>query len=130
MTFHKLDPKVLWVPDGEDYGGITDRHLVVSREQVLQALDILPPVLQDPMQYAHLLDDRFGNTVETLIDFRWKQQALPVQRFRRMMFTCAQDGDTTRFRNMSTVQVREGVRLKYGKEYVSSYATCGLQIGV
>jgi hypothetical protein len=125
----QLDPNVLWVPDGEDYGGITDRHLVVSRDQVLQALDILPPVLQDPTQYAHLLDNRYGNTVETLIDFRWKQESLPVRRFSRMMFTCGQDGDTTRFRNMG-VEVREGVRLKYGKEYVSSYATCGLQIGI
>jgi hypothetical protein len=124
-----LDPTVLWVPAGEDYGGITDRHLVVSREHVLQALDILPPVLQDPQKYEHLLDNRFGNTVETLIDFRWKDEGLPVHRFSRMMFTCGQDGDTTRFRSLG-VEVREGVRLKYRKEYVSSYVTCGLQIGV
>jgi hypothetical protein len=86
-------------------------------------------VLDDPKKYEHLLNDRFGNTVETLIDFRWKDEGLPVQRFNRMMFTCGQDGDTTRFRSLG-MEVREGVRLKYGKEYVSSYATCGLQIGV
>jgi hypothetical protein len=125
----QLDVNVLWVPGGEDYGGITDRHLVVSREHVLQALDILPPVLREPQNYAHLLGNQYGNNAERLIEFRWKEEGLPVQRFNRMMFTCGQDGDTTRMKGLG-VQVREGVRLKYEKEYVASYATCGLQIGV
>jgi hypothetical protein len=125
----QLDPNYMWVPAGEDYGGITDRHLVASRAQVLPALDIFPPILKDPQRYAHLLNNTYGNNVEKIIDYRWKEQGLPVQRFSRMMFTCGQDGDVTRMKGLG-VPVREGVRLKYEKEYVASYATCGLQIGV
>jgi hypothetical protein len=125
----KLDPRFLWVPAGEDYGGITDRHLVASREHVLQALDIFPPIIQHPQRYAHLLNNTYGNNVERIIDYRWKEEGLPVQRFNRMMFTCGQDGDVTRMKGLG-VPVREGVRLKYEKEYIASYATCGLQIGV
>lgn len=41
-----LDPTEVWVPEGEEYGGITDRHVVAPAEKILQVLDILPPVLR------------------------------------------------------------------------------------
>ena len=38
----------MYVPEGEDYGGYTDRHLVVSRENIYEALDIFPEILRRP----------------------------------------------------------------------------------
>ena len=35
-----LERSAIWVPDGEHYGGINDRHVVVSREDVADLLNI------------------------------------------------------------------------------------------
>ncbi len=120
-----LNPRYLWVPFGQDFGGITDRHLVVSSEHVLAALDILPGLFQDPSAYPRLSDDLY-NPEQLLLD-RWKQLGIAhlVRRFPRMMFTCgnAAIDDVTRWKATGDI-VEEGVRKKYRKEYMQSVDTC------
>jgi hypothetical protein len=122
----ELDPQYLWLPRGQNFGGVTDRHLVVNAENLLPALDILPALLAHPERYPKLLADRRGNP-ERMILQRWRDLKLGkrVKRFKRMMFTCAADGDMTRWNSMSDFVVPEGVHLKYQKEYNQSHATCG-----
>ncbi|MGZ5374767.1 MAG: hypothetical protein ACXWDK_10920, partial [Aeromicrobium sp.] len=43
-----LDRGSLWIPDGEQYGGLTDRHLVVSREDAAAALSLIDDILLRP----------------------------------------------------------------------------------
>lgn len=43
-----LRENTIHVPKGEGYLGYTDRHLVVSRDNILDALDILPTLLREP----------------------------------------------------------------------------------
>ena len=43
-----LDRRSLWIPDGQWYGGLTDRHLVVSREDVATALSLIDDILLRP----------------------------------------------------------------------------------
>ena len=120
-----LSQNDLWIPDGEDYGGITDRHLVVSSRDVLNALDILPGLLKNPGLYEQCFSEKHCNA-ETLIKKRWEAMGLvsKVRRFPRMMFTCATEGDTTRWKKMSTEIVPEGVHLKYKSEYYESHENC------
>ena len=33
-----LDPDLIWVPEGENYGGLNDRHLVASRQNIVDCL--------------------------------------------------------------------------------------------
>ena len=119
-----LDNNHMWVPEGQDYGGVTDRHLVVSSEHVLQALNILPPLLSHPEQYADVLNMTTFNP-EKLILRQWKNEGIQplLRRFPRMMFTCAQSGDSTRWMKMQT-PIKEGVNLKYVDEYYDSELTC------
>ena len=50
-----LNPGILWVPDGEHYGSITDRHVVLSRGNVEQYLNILENMMFRPAElYAKL----------------------------------------------------------------------------
>ena len=42
----------VWVPDAQDYGGLCDRFLVAPSDLVLQALDIMRPVVAKP-ERAH-----------------------------------------------------------------------------
>ena len=118
----ELDNESLWIPEGEDYKGITDRHLVVSAQDVLAALNILPPLLSHPEDYG--VQNREFNP-ERLILQRWTEEGLvdKVRRFSRMMFTCGQEGDTTRWRKLG-LSVKEGVQLKYSAEYYDSELTC------
>jgi hypothetical protein len=52
-----LDRDAIWFPDGENYGGLTDRHLVVSRADVVNCLNIIEDILLQPIQlYAEMKD--------------------------------------------------------------------------
>ena len=118
----ELDPQYLWVPNGEDYSGITDRHVVMNRKQVLKVLNILPPIILKPKQYMYKVLNP-----EILIKQRWIEEGLwsSVRRFDRMMFTCAVPGDISRWKSHSnSVLTSEGVYLKYKHEYDDAKTTC------
>ena len=120
----ELDPNLVWIPDGEDWRGITDRHHILPAKYVLQALNILPPLLASPERYREDVQSIAFNP-ETLLRRRWDEEGiLPrVRRFPRVLFTCGQDGDMTRWMKLGTL-VEEGVRLKYTEEYYDSHVTC------
>ena len=125
-----LDHTKLWLPTGEDYGGITDRHLVVSRELFLRAIDIIFTPVRHPTKYVDSeLTERYGP--EKLIKRRWTEENLwdSVRRFHRVMFTCAVPGDQTRWSKMSADAVSEGVHLKYPKEHTRAKEYCERSIG-
>lgn len=115
-----LDNRYLWVPRGEDYFGITDRHFVCNSSHIMKALNILPPVVLNPGRYWS-----FRGNPERLIKLRWEEEGLweSVRRFPRMMFTCAVLKDRTRWRRKGKL-VPEGVYLKYDNEYTLTKATC------
>jgi hypothetical protein len=120
----ELDSNYLWVPKGENYGGICDRHLVVNASHVLQALDVLPPLLDTPQRYKDLLNYSFGNS-ERYVKLRLKEQYLfqRVRRFNRNMFLCAAGGDTNLFAPMEQ-RTPQGVHVRYPTEYNASLETC------
>ncbi len=126
-----LDPRFVWVPEGEDYGGINDRHHICARGDVLRCLSILDSVLEQPDRYA----SASGTNPEGLLWTRWGELGLAprVRRMPRVMFTVAAPGDATRWRRRTTHAVRvpsngstASVHLKYEREYVLSRRTCGL----
>jgi hypothetical protein len=119
-----LSDEYLWTPKGSDCGGITDRHLIVSNKNVLKALNVLPLLLERPERYEDILRIRSGNP-EKVLWKSWKLQNIrgKHRRFERMMFTCGEDGDMTRWKQLGEL-VEEGVRLKYMMEYNISHATC------
>lgn len=46
----ELSPERIWVPDSEGYGGVTDRHAILSSSNIKNYLDVLTPVLLNPNQ--------------------------------------------------------------------------------
>jgi hypothetical protein len=119
LHLFQQDPNSLYVPKGEGYGGISDRHLVAPRALILPALSIVDDVA-DTMYSSGKL--KF-NSVETLIMHRWKNMGLSVVFFDRMMFTCAVSGDKTRWKIPGPLKVL-GVSLKYPKEFAMTKAHC------
>lgn len=127
-----LDPKYVWIPDGETFEGLTDRHHIFNKDDVLKGIDIFPPLLRDPQKYESFLLDNLGKSSkfypnpELLIKYRWQEEGLTdrLKMFPRVMFTCAdKTGDATRWQRPK-FSVPEGVRLKYKEEYYASHKTC------
>ena len=121
----------MWVPTGQGYGGVTDRHLVVSRELFLRAIDIIFTPVRHPTKYVDLKWKKSFSNPEGLIKRRWVEENLwdSVRRFHRVMFTCAVPGDTSRWQKMSANAVSQGVHLKYPKEYTQAKKYCERSVG-
>lgn len=123
-NLHDLDNNFMWIPNGEDYYGITDRYLICNSSHILKALNILPPVVLNPQKYWQIAGHI---NPEGLIKRRWVEEGLweSVRRFPRNMFTCASWNDTSRWLIADfSRMVSEGVYLKYVDEYRRTKDTC------
>lgn len=122
-----LDESFMWVPEGQDFGGVTDRHLVANSQQITKALDIYPNPIHYPSKYVDSI--WLHRNPEQMIKRRWIEENLwdDTKRFDRVMFTCADVGDKTRWQGRSERKAEEGVYLKYVEEYNQTKCVCGGQ---
>lgn len=115
-----FDPSALWVPSGQEFGGVTDRHLVVGKDLVLKALDILPPFLGSSPHH--------WKNPEGVLKYIWEDvHGLSVKSFERVMFTVAGPTDTTRWQRptpMNEIPCINGLRFKYIKEFFETESIC------
>jgi hypothetical protein len=56
-----LDRDALWFPDGEHWGGMNDRHLVASRNDIVDCLNVLEEILLHPGELYEQLKDKEPN---------------------------------------------------------------------
>ena len=118
-----VDPDVLWIPEGEDYAGLSDRFLWVHRNHVLSALNILPPLLAHPERYPRSLQKA---STEQFLRHRFKEQGLltKVRRFPRTLYTCGLPQDGSRWATLQDNVDGLPIYYKYTTEYRSATATC------
>jgi len=124
----QLSPEYIWVPSGEDYGGITDRHFVCHRSHIIKALDMYPHFLKNPDKYI-VWDRKLKDNAEQMMRRRWIEQGIyrHTRRFPRVMFAAALPTDkSSRWRKISFADLRtsEGVVAKYILEYKVSQCVC------
>jgi hypothetical protein len=123
QDINKLDPYFLWVPQGQTWGGVTDRYLVVNASDVLEALNVLLPLLKDPSRYSNVLQQRVNT--ERFLAVRWREQSLfPAKRNPRTMFLCMNREDALTSWKPLGVEVFPGVYTKYHIEFKSSQRSC------
>mmetsp|Transcript_10389 Transcript_10389/g.14682 ORF Transcript_10389/g.14682 Transcript_10389/m.14682 type:complete len:286 (-) Transcript_10389:309-1166(-) len=120
-----LANNTVWIPQiGEDYGGFTDRHMIVSRANILDALDIFPTLLHQKSEEMVKLWTG-NNNAEKLLQIVWTSKGLKVKRIKRVMFTCATTFDSTRWRKANgNVPGVPGLLKKYPREYVQAQQNC------
>jgi hypothetical protein len=86
-----LDGSAIWVPNGEDYGGINDRHLVASRDDVVSCLNVIEDIVLNPIEVHETTryqpDYRFRNN-ELFFAHHLGRKALrhKVKRFPYVMY--------------------------------------------
>ena len=118
-----LSNNTVWVPQGEDYGGVTDRHLIVSRANILDTLDIFPSLLRQ--KDDQLQDWIAAGTPESILGRVWSSKSLNVKRMKRVMFTCATQRDSSRWkRAKGEVPGVPGLLKKNESEYNQTQQNC------
>jgi len=118
-----LDPDNIWIPFGEGYGGYTDRHTVLTKDTVLEYLDIFNCfVLRSNEYYLKLLSLRdYWYNLEKLIKFHLELKGLTnrVKYFPYIMYSVRNINGSTRW-EQGKYSDELGYFIKYPAEHKSS----------
>jgi len=127
-----LDRGAIWFPNGEHYGGLNDRHLIVSRADVVNSLNLIEDILLEPSQLYEEMKYMIGrpvahNNVEQFLahHFRRKKLFHKVKMFPYVMYLARPSGDDSRTWSPGHYQLALGHYVKYETEFrtASAYAT-------
>lgn len=85
----------LWIPDGEDYGGLCDRHLVVSAADLIASCNLIDDLLLRPRQMRDAMIENSNWNIEQVIALHLTRNGLisKVRRFPYIMFIVRDSGD-------------------------------------
>lgn len=82
------DTDNIWIPEGEDWGGITDRHAVLPFTYVNSWLDFTDALMRDPSAVVTAMKGKIWN-LESVLKWRLQVNGVfnRVKRFKQIMFT-------------------------------------------
>ena len=117
-----LDRHAIWIPDGEDYGGVNDRHLVVSRADVADCLNVLNDIVLQPTElYAEMRNQRgdhgWNNEFFFAQHLRRKGLFHKIKRFPYFMYLGRSFWDRTATWSPGRYEPAVGHYIKYEREY-------------
>jgi hypothetical protein len=117
-----LDPNYVWIPDGEDYGGLTDRHMVVSRKFLEKALSAADPIIRSPDELYEQMRGKSDWNVEMYLQLALGKVGLLafVKRFPYTMYTVRDDSTHTSW-SKGIKNRKDGYLVKYLSEYNNYY---------
>ena len=125
-----LDRDAIWVPDGEDYSGLNDRHLVASRTNIVNCLNMIEDILLHPSQLYEEMRDVPGHyhwNDELFLAHHLKRKGLfdKVMRFPYVMYSARPVNDESPTWRRGRYEPAVGHYVKYEMEYraASAYAT-------
>lgn len=113
-----LSPRYIWVPKGEDYGGYTDRHIVVHQKDLLKVLSIGERILTEPEKlYSEMIHYKRWN-LEQFIRFCFNSLGIQhkIRRFPYTMYSIRPPGGHTRWVK-GKYSEELGYYIKYPTEY-------------
>lgn len=113
-----LDNNHIWIVEGEDYGGITDRHHIFPTKYASQMLGVID-YMNTEIGYDQISKYHKPNPEVVLkLSFQYFNIQSLIQRFPRCQFTVAIDADTTRWQPKTRLLPNEdNIYIKYISEY-------------
>ena len=127
-----LDRGAIWFPNGEHYGGLTDRHLVVSRADVVDCLNLIEDILLEPNQLYEEMKYMIGrpawnNNIEQFLAHHLRRKGLfhKVKMFPYVMYLARLVRDDSPTWRKGHYEPAVGHYVKYDGEFrtASAYAT-------
>ena len=118
LPINLLSRDKIWIPRGEDYGGVTDRQIIANREDILSVLSIADDVFTKPDQLYERMHQHQHWNIEQFIKSQFDFYGLSkrVRRYPATMFAVrARDGHTSWAKGIYDDKL--GYFVKYPKEY-------------
>jgi hypothetical protein len=116
-----LSKDKIWIPDGEDYGGVTDRHMVCSALNIISALSIADPMIKAPQDLVDTMSYFQEWNLEQFIKLSFQKTGIwdQVQRFPFTMYSLRSEGGHTSWRE-GKFNKNLGYYVKYPHDYYSA----------
>ena len=112
-----LAPDFLWMPDGERYGGLPDRHVIASAADILPAINLIEAIVVRPQQLAESMGGHGRWNMESYLKHHLLGAGLShgLRFFPYVMYTVRGEADTSRWR-MGCFDRELGLYVKYPNE--------------
>ena len=116
-----LNKKYIWIPDCEHYGGYTDRHAILSKNNIVAYLNILNNFVLLSNKYFIKMKNKNEWNLEKLIKFHLKQNKVlhRVKEFPYIMYSVRNINGSTRW-SQGIYSNELGYYIKYKTEYNKS----------
>jgi len=118
-----MNENFIWIPDGEYYRGYTDRHVILSKNNIESYLNILNNMVNRSNEYFMKMKMKMINdwNLEQLIKFHLEQNNVlkDVKEFPYIMYTVRNINGTTRW-SAGNFNDELGYYIKYQNEYDKS----------
>jgi len=118
-----MNENCIWIPDCEHYGGYTDRHVILSKNNIESYLNILNNLVLRSNEYFIKMKNKNDWNLEQLIKFHLEQNNVLhlVKEFPYIMYSVRNINGTTRW-SQGNFSNELGYYIKYKSEYdTSSY---------
>ena len=111
----------IWIPDGEQYGGVTDRHIVVPKMHLESVLNIADDIIIRPLEFRKEMQHKSDWNLEQIISNHMVKKKIrdKVAFFPFVMYTVRHPRYTSRW-NWGTFDKDAGVIIKYREEFKSA----------
>jgi hypothetical protein len=116
-----MDENYIWIPDCEHYLGYTDRHVVLSKNNVEFYLNILNNLILRSNEYYMKMKNYNNWNLEQLIKFNLEQNNVAhlVREFPYIMYSVRNTNGSTRW-TIGIYSDELGYNIKYQSEYHKS----------
>jgi hypothetical protein len=114
-----LDNNFIWIAEGEDYGGVNDRHFIFPSKIAHEILDVCSYINNE--NSIKELPDLINTESVWYKHLESKKLDTKIKRYKKHYFTVSAPGDSTRWRVAEyKLYFSNNLKLKYPNEFISS----------
>jgi hypothetical protein len=107
----EVKPNTIYIPHGEEYGGLTDRYCVCDHDTLMKSLQIIKYIQESNNQY---------NNIEKYLMSFYNSLGLNIAKIKRTMYIVSRVNEQTRWRGIVSPSPFEGYYLKYPTEFYTA----------
>jgi hypothetical protein len=132
VDFSTLDSTSAHIPEGEDYGGVSDRHIVAEGPTFMKAINLTQELVCNTGEWFTYLQDNAKDEVnmEAVHALMWQKMQLPVQRHGRSQFLVRAPHDSANWNGgqQHDVLSKYNILMKYGEEMMGAIRHCQVDL--
>ena len=116
-----MNENCIWIPNAEHYNGYTDRHVVLSKNNIESYLNILNSFVLKSNEYFIKMKEKHDWNLEQVIKFHLQENNAIVKQFPYIMYSVRNINGSTRWQ-AGQFSNELGYYIKYNGEYdISNY---------